>query len=327
MTPPPDYYEALQVHPSADPEVIQAAYRRLAQKYHPDVYHGPDAQKRMTAINQAYAVLGDPAQRLVYDRQRHGGSAVRATPTGAGRAAASAGPVLRLSTITIDFGSVPAGRARTSTLRVINEGKGNLSGVVVSHVPWLKVSPAEFSGNLNDIVVRFQPTTAGNYNAAQAMEVYSNGGRISVSVRGQLVADRTLANANAAQTTRMGHIANRRSMDVARPSPMSVPFSAWVVAGALASSIVWLFILPVVAIVPIGLGTWLLWERHFAKQEDDAAEPIPRQGVARGGAVGRCNACNATINLARAAKCARCGGTVCTACGSCPCGFSQRAHA
>ena len=34
-----DLYEILQVHPSAHPEVIQAAYRRLALLYHPD--HNP----------------------------------------------------------------------------------------------------------------------------------------------------------------------------------------------------------------------------------------------------------------------------------------------
>ena len=33
-----DYYRILQVHPQAEPEVIDAAYRLLMRKYHPDVF-------------------------------------------------------------------------------------------------------------------------------------------------------------------------------------------------------------------------------------------------------------------------------------------------
>ena len=67
-----DFYKVLQVDPSAEPEVIQAAYRSLARKYHPDVVGG--SQERMVAINQAWAVLGDESTRASYDRSR---SAVR----------------------------------------------------------------------------------------------------------------------------------------------------------------------------------------------------------------------------------------------------------
>src|SRR5450759_2382868 len=38
----PDLYEVLQVHPRAEPDVLRAAYRVLARKYHPD--HGGDAR-------------------------------------------------------------------------------------------------------------------------------------------------------------------------------------------------------------------------------------------------------------------------------------------
>jgi curved DNA-binding protein CbpA len=66
----PDPYKILQVDPEADPEVIQAAYRRLAQKFHPDRASGEEAARRMIAINAAWEVLGDPARRAAYDRQR-----------------------------------------------------------------------------------------------------------------------------------------------------------------------------------------------------------------------------------------------------------------
>ena len=70
MAEPIDLYKVLQVDSEADPEVIQAAYRRLAQKFHPDVASGPEAAARMTAINRAWAVLRDSDARAAYDRDR-----------------------------------------------------------------------------------------------------------------------------------------------------------------------------------------------------------------------------------------------------------------
>ncbi len=65
-----DHYKVLQVDSEAEADVIQAAYRRLAQKYHPDVASGTAAADRMAAINAAWAVLRDPARRAAYDRER-----------------------------------------------------------------------------------------------------------------------------------------------------------------------------------------------------------------------------------------------------------------
>jgi len=62
-----DFYAVLQVDPLADPEVIRAAYRVLARKYHPD--HGGDPS-RMIELNNAWDVLGDPARRAAYDTSR-----------------------------------------------------------------------------------------------------------------------------------------------------------------------------------------------------------------------------------------------------------------
>ena len=66
----PDYYAILQVDPRAEPEVIQAAYRRLAAKYHPDVDPSPEATERMKLLNAAYGVLSDPVKRRQHDRWR-----------------------------------------------------------------------------------------------------------------------------------------------------------------------------------------------------------------------------------------------------------------
>ena len=65
-----DAYKILQVDPEAEDEVIAAAYRRLARKYHPDVAPDPESAARMSAINAAWERIGDPARRAAYDRQR-----------------------------------------------------------------------------------------------------------------------------------------------------------------------------------------------------------------------------------------------------------------
>lgn len=75
----PDPYKILQVDPDADREVIEAAYRRLARKFHPDVSTEPDAIVRMVQINQAWEMLRDPVKRGSVDRarQRAAGTSAR----------------------------------------------------------------------------------------------------------------------------------------------------------------------------------------------------------------------------------------------------------
>jgi curved DNA-binding protein CbpA len=64
----PDHYTTLQVDRRAEPEVIAAAYRSLARKYHPDKTASASSTQRMQEINAAYEVLRDPAKRKAYDR-------------------------------------------------------------------------------------------------------------------------------------------------------------------------------------------------------------------------------------------------------------------
>ena len=70
MADPFDPYKILQVDSEAEDEVIQAAYRRLARKYHPDLTDTPEAAARMAAINAAWELIGDPAARAAFDRKR-----------------------------------------------------------------------------------------------------------------------------------------------------------------------------------------------------------------------------------------------------------------
>src|SRR3982751_3120249 len=62
-----DYYAALGVERGASQDEIKKAYRRLAQKYHPDVSKESDAEARFKEIAEAYQTLKDPEKRAAYD--------------------------------------------------------------------------------------------------------------------------------------------------------------------------------------------------------------------------------------------------------------------
>lgn len=84
-----DPYKVLQVDSEAEDEVIAAAYRRLARKYHPDTA-GADAAPRMAAINAAWEVLGDPQRRAAFDRERAVAAALERARASGPSAAATA---------------------------------------------------------------------------------------------------------------------------------------------------------------------------------------------------------------------------------------------
>lgn len=67
MTRKPDYYKILQIDQQAEVEVVKAAYKRLAAKYHPDVSKDPNATNYMQQLNEAYEVIINPTTRAKYD--------------------------------------------------------------------------------------------------------------------------------------------------------------------------------------------------------------------------------------------------------------------
>lgn len=71
-----DYYAALGVSKSATQAEIKKAYRKLAQKHHPDANPGDqEAEERFKEVSAAYDVLGDEKRRAEYDRVREMASA------------------------------------------------------------------------------------------------------------------------------------------------------------------------------------------------------------------------------------------------------------
>ncbi len=62
-----DYYKTLGIKKDATQKEVQAAYRKLARKWHPDVNKKPDAEEKFKEINEAYEVLKDPEKRKRYD--------------------------------------------------------------------------------------------------------------------------------------------------------------------------------------------------------------------------------------------------------------------
>ena len=65
-----DPYAVLQVVPSAEQEVVHAAFKALALKYHPDHDGTRRAADKMAQLNRAYALLRDERSRAAHDRTR-----------------------------------------------------------------------------------------------------------------------------------------------------------------------------------------------------------------------------------------------------------------
>jgi hypothetical protein len=115
--PMPTYYDVLQVERDASPDRVRAAYRRLAQKYHPDkMPDNANASRAMAAINAAYEVLSDGHRRAEHDlwirRAERIANPLPPVPTGPQSLWAFLNPVtswpwyLLFCTMTIAFGTV-----------------------------------------------------------------------------------------------------------------------------------------------------------------------------------------------------------------------------
>lgn len=81
-----DYYDVLGVAEDASEKEIKKAYRKLAQRYHPDRNpDDPEAEDRFKDVQEAYGVLSDDEKRKEYDRARK-------NPFGSGGRPGAGGP-------------------------------------------------------------------------------------------------------------------------------------------------------------------------------------------------------------------------------------------
>ena len=110
-----DLYKILQVDPEADLEVIEAAYKVLAGRLHPEKDVSGIHEVRFAELNRAIATLRDPAARRAYDEQRRAdlvpvgpgteGSGFRRLAGGALTERVQAGPNgAYVDSLTISFG-------------------------------------------------------------------------------------------------------------------------------------------------------------------------------------------------------------------------------
>jgi curved DNA-binding protein CbpA len=165
-----DPYATLEVDPSASQEVVSAAYRALARRFHPDVAPGPEAAVRMVAINAAWELLRDPTQRAAWDRKHGRGNLDRGEGSAAAPATGSYSPGGHRWQQTAAPGTGaagrPPGRPSGSVLdfgRHLGWSIGEIARVDPGYLTWLESKPegrpylAEIDATLRRIGLRQGP--------------------------------------------------------------------------------------------------------------------------------------------------------------------------
>ncbi|CDZ16280.1 Chaperone protein DnaJ [Candidatus Johnevansia muelleri] len=79
-----DYYEILGISKHADLTDIKKAYRKLAQKYHPDRNPSKEAEIKFREISEAYDTLSVVKKRANYDKFGHSNNDSNSNSTGFG---------------------------------------------------------------------------------------------------------------------------------------------------------------------------------------------------------------------------------------------------
>lgn len=59
-----NYYKIFNIPPNFTEDQLKTAYLDLVKQYHPDLSKDPNASEMFRVVQEGYAVLSDPAQRL-----------------------------------------------------------------------------------------------------------------------------------------------------------------------------------------------------------------------------------------------------------------------
>jgi len=140
----PDPYKLLQVDPEADVEIIQVAYRKLAQRYHPDVAHDPQAARLMAELNAARDLLVDPVSRAAHDRSRRVGPSVSRGGADVTPRPPAPPPDRSSPTSSERGGGPPPGNPSGSVLtfgRYVGWSLGEVARLDLEYVEWLDRMP------------------------------------------------------------------------------------------------------------------------------------------------------------------------------------------
>ena len=62
-----NYYQILDVEPTANATTLKGAFKQFAKKYHPDRV-GPQGEEMFIRVRDAYEALKSPVKRFAYDR-------------------------------------------------------------------------------------------------------------------------------------------------------------------------------------------------------------------------------------------------------------------
>ena len=128
--PATDYYKILGVEPDAPVEAIQAAYRKLAKAFHPDLNEGSaKAAEHMAWLNVAKSVLLDPQTREIYDQLR---------------ASRAARPLIRSGPRATSSTARPAYAAHASVEPVTSGPAHTVDGFTVRYAPYQATARARY---------------------------------------------------------------------------------------------------------------------------------------------------------------------------------------